>query len=172
MSAIMSHSTLPGLLIRESLVTAEQILGALDATRGTDVTWLEQLLASGVLDENELSERTADVARLQRCEPQQLSAISPDVLDCIPADIAIEHRVIPLGIDGDGYLRVAMVDPTDDSAVEEIGFFAGRPVLREVASATALACALHHYYGARTLLWPRQVQRAVTAPSYAMAAAG
>lgn len=166
----MRHSSLPALLIRNSLVTGTQIIDAIDATSATSTTWLEHLLATGALDENQVSELLAQETRLQRCSPQQLVAASPAAIECIPADIAIEHRAIPVGIDADGYLVVAMVDPTDSAAIEELGFFAGRPVLREVASATALACALHHYYGAPTVLWPRPAQRASTAPTYAMQA--
>lgn len=153
------RNDLKALLIRQLLVTKEQIDWATDATRGSRSTWLEQLLLVGLLDE----ELVCAVASAQACVPRfddrKLGRLPIDVVARLPAEVAIEHRVLPLGLEPEGDMRIAMIDPLDTAALEEVQFFAGRPILREVVRATALAWALHHYHGVRSALWPRVTRR-------------
>ncbi len=71
----------------------------------------------------------------------------PKVISLISSDIASEFRVVPMEIDRDKNLALAMIDPSDTHAVDEIGFFTGLSVFRVVAPPTAIAWALQRYYG-------------------------
>lgn len=150
----MKNARLQSLLVERALVTPDQIEDAIDITQGTGCSWIEHLLLTSMLDEETLARTVADAAWVTRCNPELLTRVSPDILKALPADIAIEHHAVPLAFDGDD-LQIAMLDPTDSLAIEELGFFANRPIVREVAPATAIAWAHHHYYGARSALWPR-----------------
>src|SRR5262245_48310186 len=66
--------------------------------------------------------------------------------------MASEFRVIPLDFDRDGNLLLAMADPADTHAVDEIAFFTGTFVVRAVAGPSAVAWALNHYHGIKTRL--------------------
>jgi hypothetical protein len=168
----MKHSNLSALLVRRGLVDLELILQAAETTKGTSCTWLEYLLLAGVLDEDQLCACLIGNERVQRCDLNELARVPHAVLASVPPDVAIEHRVVPVGVDADGYLRLVMVDPTDAVAVEEVGFFTGRSLLREVANASMVAWALHHYYGGESVLWPRAPQQSpVVGAPYAFDAA-
>ena len=56
------------------------------------------------------------------------------------------HRILPLAEDTDG-LTVVMADPGDDDAVRAIGYFAGKPVVRHVATLTEIENAIERLYG-------------------------
>lgn len=142
-------------MVRREVITPEQLAWAIEAARGSRRTWLEELLLFGVLDECLLCRWVSSELHVPCCNATVLAELRDDVLQMLPADVAVEHRALPLGFEADGDLHVAMIDPCDAVALEELRFFTGRRLVREVAVATAVAWALHRYYGARTALWPR-----------------
>jgi len=151
----MHNDDLQALLVRRALLTPDQVEWAVLTARGTNRTWLEEVLLVGLVDEALLCQCVSSELHVPFCRFDVLSAIGDDVLQLLPAEVAAEHRVLPLSVEPDGDLHVAMVDPSDRTALEEIHFFAGRRLVREVAVATAIAWALHHYHGVATALWPR-----------------
>lgn len=67
------------------------------------------------------------------------------ILDEIPARIARDHRVLPLGYDGE-QLRVAMSEPTDMEAVQLLQFLTGRSLQIEVAAEDTLLSKIDACY--------------------------
>lgn len=153
----MQHHDLHALLVRTGLVTVDQVRHAVAAAHDAGLSSIEHLVLTGVLDDELLARWIAHEAVVPACSLTRLSRVRPEVIALVPGDLAVEHRVVPVALDPDGDLCLAMLDPTDRRAVEEVEFFAGRPLLREVAPATALAWALHFYYGVESAL---QVARA------------
>jgi hypothetical protein len=145
---------LQGLLVRTELVTIEQLRLAEDAVRGTTSTWLEQLLMWRWVDEDAVARLAGNNAGVPPCDLDRLAHLPARVVAQLPRDLAVEHRVVPLAVEPDGDLCLGMVNPCDLVAVQEIEFFLGRRVLREVTPATPLAWALCSYYAASGPLWP------------------
>ena len=71
--------------------------------------------------------------------------IEPAVLDLIPADTARRHRIVPLRRSG-ATLTVAMTDPRNVAALDDVRFRTGCAVEPLVASEAAVAAAIAHYY--------------------------
>jgi hypothetical protein len=155
----MPVENLQALLLRHALVTREQLTWAVEFTRDTDRTWLEQLLLLGTIDEDRFCACVSHDLCLPRCGVERLARLAPEVLLRLPTEVAVEHRVLPLAIEEDGDLHVAMIDPTDSAALEEVSFFAAGRVMREVATPTSIAWALHQYHGVHSALWPRSAAR-------------
>ena len=141
--------------MRREIVARDQMDRAVALERAGEATWLEHLVLENVIDEELVAELLSRESMVPRCAPKMLEHIPQQVIDRVPPEIAFEHRLVPLHLDDDGYLHVAMVDPVDDAAVEEASFFAGNRVMRVVAAASTVAWALHRYYGLRSRLWPR-----------------
>jgi hypothetical protein len=152
----MRTDNLQTLLIRRGILSSDQIGDAVLDSRGSGGTWIEHLVLQGVVDEDGLAGWFSEEIKVPRAALPVLANLVPSVLQHLPREVSVEHRMMPLELDQDGYLHVAMVDPSDDVALMEAGFFAGRPLQRQVASATAIAWALLRYHGAETMLWPRQ----------------
>jgi type II secretion system (T2SS) protein E len=159
----MSNLHLQSALVRRGLVTSTQLSQAVEQTRDTDRSWLEHLLLLGALDEEHLCHCVSSDFKVPRCDPERIAKLPDDVLGLIPPEVVVEHRVLPLWMDRDGDMHVAMLDPTDSVALEEIQFFAGGRIMREVAIATAIAWAIYTYYGARSALWPRHARNKMPA---------
>ncbi|HXK24197.1 MAG TPA: hypothetical protein VMS55_16125 [Myxococcota bacterium] len=105
------------------------------------------LVRMGALDE-ELLVRT--VARQLELPVAWLRGkqVKPEVLSQLPREIALRHRCLPVMIDRKGpeTLLVAIEDPSDTSALDEVAIAAGRPVRVVLASPSELDDALARHY--------------------------
>jgi hypothetical protein len=77
-------------------------------------------------------------------------AISRATRHRLPAELAYEHRVVPLEQDADGDLTVAMADPLDDEACREVEFFAGSRIIRLTVPVTLASGGVFAFYGLET----------------------
>jgi hypothetical protein len=135
------------LLIRAGLITSAQLKDALAQQKKTGATLAEYLVAARVLDEDRLCNFYRERLLVPRVGRAELEKVLPKVISLISSDMASEFRVVPIEVDRDKNLALAMIDPSDTHAVDEIGFFTGLSVFRVVAPPTAIAWALHRYYG-------------------------
>lgn len=71
--------------------------------------------------------------------------VDPGVIRLIPAETAYKYQILPLCRSG-ANLTVAMVDPTDVSAMDDIQSMTGYMVEPVVASETAIMEAIDKYY--------------------------
>jgi type II secretion system (T2SS) protein E len=78
--------------------------------------------------------------------PAELDDIRPDILRLIPVKLAGRHLVIPFRRLG-RVLSVAMVNPADLPAVDEISFLTGLQIAPHVALELRIALALGKHYG-------------------------
>jgi hypothetical protein len=134
------------LLIRAGLITNAQLKDALAQQKKTGAKLAEYLVAARVLDEDRLCNFYRERLLVPRVGRAELEKVLPKVLSLITADMASEFRVVPIEVDRDKNLALAMIDPSDTHAVDEIGFFTQLSVFRVVAPPTAIAWALQRYY--------------------------
>ncbi len=143
------------LLVRSGLVSS----GSLDEARArvSDLggTLGEQLVATGAVADDKLTEFYRQRLLVPQVNPNTLARLPAKVVAVIPGEMAIELRAIPVSLDADNNLTVAMSDPSDRHAVDEIAFFTGAYVVRAVATQMQIAWCLAHYYGHVTHLGQR-----------------
>ena len=108
------------LLLKEGLISREQLQKALDEQRqnGTRVGY--NLVKLGFIQENEL---TRCLARQFKMPAVDLSKFEVDakIVKLVPADLATKHLVLPLKRDG-RTLTVAMADPSNLGVIEDLKF--------------------------------------------------
>ncbi len=75
--------------------------------------------------------------------------IAPEILRLIPGGLAKLHRALPLALTDEG-LMVALVDPLDPRAAEDLRFALGRDVNVVVAPIEQVEERIKRYYGAET----------------------
>jgi len=138
------------ILLREGLVSDEQIAEALEFQREAGGRIGSHLLRMGYLDEAGLL-RALSVQL--NCESVILSNVElpPEVIDLIPANVAIARSVCPFAYDaGENVLKIACEDPTDQDLQNELTFVAGgRKVHLYVAAEMPLRAAIEKHYGKR-----------------------
>jgi hypothetical protein len=159
------------LLVRSGLVTSTALDDARVQVGEQGGTIGEQLVFSGVIADDVLTDFYKSRLLVPQVNPNTLARLPAKVVAVIPSDMAIELRAIPVSLDADNNLTVAMSDPSDSNAVDEISFFSGTYVVRAVATQMQIAWCLAHYYGHVTGLGQRLLQPSGSAPARAVQAA-
>jgi hypothetical protein len=151
------------LLVRSGLVTSSALDDARMRITTEGGTVGEALVAAGAVDDEALTDFYRQRLLVPRVNPNSLARLPMSVVTSIPADLAVELRAIPVGLAGDGTLTVAMSDPSDRHAVDEIASRTGAYVVRAVATQMQIAWCLANYYGHVTALGQRLLQEEPTA---------
>ena len=132
------------LLVREGLITRDQLSTALQEQRENGTRIGYNLVALGYIKETEL---TRMLARQYRMPAVDLSSfeVDPKIARLIPAEMATKHLVLPLKRDG-RTLTVAMVDPTGASVLEDLKFITRCDIFPVIAGEYTLRNAIERYY--------------------------
>jgi len=131
-------------LIKHGLLTEEQLRTAVQERRETGQRLISVLNNLNLISESKL---LAQLSNIYRMEVVDLDYIIPDeaVLQLIPAEKAFHYEVLPIERKG-RYLTVAMPDPTDISAIEDLRFITGMEINPVLASESSIREALDRYY--------------------------
>ncbi len=141
---------MPGALLLRSGVLRPGDLAAAAALRDREGgSFGECLVRLGLVDEDQLAEFYSRRLMITRVPDHRLVGVSKKALALVTADMAAEFRVLPVEIDAEDHLVLAMSDPTDNHAVDEVAFFAGKFVVRVVATESAVRNGIERHYGVR-----------------------
>jgi type IV pilus assembly protein PilB len=135
------------LLIASGAATEAQVAQALEEQRVTRERLGEVLVRRGILPEH-IARCLAQQLRLPFAEAPLEPA--PDALRLVVGALAVRLRVIPLTAT-ERTLSLAMADPLDARAVDDLQFQTGRRVQPAVATPSAIDAALSSAYGASTI---------------------
>ena len=139
-----SSARLGELLVREKLITPMQLRRAMEDQRGSGGRLGHALTKMGYLDENALTSFLAKQYGVPSINLAEFE-IDPEVLKLIPKEVANRHQVIPINRSGNT-LMVAMADPSNIYAIDDLKFVTSFNIDVVVASETAIAEALEKYY--------------------------
>ncbi len=132
------------LLVRENLLTAEQLRHARDECRGRGSRLGSEITKLGYLDENELTDFVAKQYGVPSINLDEFE-IEPSVIELIPEDVASKHTVIPVNRAG-STLILATADPSNIFALDDIKFLTGYNIQPVVAAEDAIRRAVDKYY--------------------------
>src|SRR5262250_2484626 len=132
-------------LLRENLITPQQLKDALDYQRIHGGRLASTLVKLGMLSDEEV---TAVLSRQYGVSSVNLDLFEVDqaAVGLVPKETAERYSVLPLSRVG-ATLTLAMVDPTNVFAVDDIKFMTGLSVEPVVVSEGALTSAIGRYYG-------------------------
>jgi type IV pilus assembly protein PilB len=134
------------ILVKESLITQEQLQKALDFQRANGGKLGSCLTKMGFITDDDIT----GVLSRQYGVPSinlRFYEIDPIIIKLIPQDTAQRYQVIPLSRVG-SVLTIAMTDPTNVFAMDDIKFMTGFNVEPVVASESAIGDAISRFYGA------------------------
>jgi type IV pilus assembly protein PilB len=133
------------LLVKGKLITSEQLQEALEYQRVNGGRLGSSLVKLGVMNEEEI---TTVLSRQYGIPSINLAYFEVDssVIKLIPMETALKYQVLPLSRVGSS-LTLAMVDPTNVFAMDDIKFMTGFNIEPVVASESAVAEAITKHYG-------------------------
>ena len=141
----MAARKLGELLLEQGLVTQGQLGDALQAQMIFGGRLGTNLVELGYLSEGQLATFLSTQLGLPSVSAAEIDAVSAETLRSVSAEVASRYHVFPLAVSG-RRLRLAMVDPTDLAAVDEIGFRTGCTILPAVAPEILVVYALEKHY--------------------------
>ncbi|HEX8161315.1 MAG TPA: type IV-A pilus assembly ATPase PilB [Pyrinomonadaceae bacterium] len=132
------------ILVRENLLTPQQLREALDYQREHGGRLGFNLVKLGLVSDDMV---TAVLSRQYGVPSVNLDLfeVDPAVLRLIPREVAEKYSVLPLSRVG-ATLTLAMVDPTNVFAMDDIKFMTGLNIEPVVVSEAGVQEAIDHYY--------------------------
>jgi general secretion pathway protein E len=134
------------ILIREGLITRDQLQRGLVRQRETGKRLGETLVELGYLSEEELLNALARQFALPQLSLSSISLSPLPIRDRLSPKYLREHRVLPIEIK-DGVLTVAMTDPTDPYTVDDLRMSTGYAVSICLAKEREILEAIDQFYG-------------------------
>jgi type IV pilus assembly protein PilB len=133
------------LLTRSGKINQTQLNEALALQKEQGGRLGTNLVKLGYLTEKELVDSLAQHFRVPSIDLSGME-IDEAVIKIIPADIARKYTILPVSKSG-ATVTVAMIDPTNVFAMDDVKFMTGYRVEPVVASETAIRVSIDRYYG-------------------------
>jgi type IV pilus assembly protein PilB len=136
------------ILVRENLVTPQQLREALDYQRASGGRLGSNLVKLGMISDDVI---TAVLSR-QYGVPSinlDLFSIEEEVIKLISQEVALKYTILPISKVG-ATLTLAMADPTNVFAMDDIKFMTGLNVEPVIASEASIQMAIGKYYSGST----------------------
>jgi len=143
------------LLTKASLISQDQLKDALKVQKESGSKLGETLIKLGFVSEEDITE----------CLSQQFGVpsinlahfeIDSTVIKLIPAEVARKYNILPVNKTG-ATITIAMADPTNVFAMDDIKFMTGYNVEPVVASELGIKAAIDNYYGTTSSLELKKV---------------
>jgi len=132
-------------LVGKGKITEEQLQQALHDKAFFGERLGNSLIKLGFIDEDTLGDYLAEQSRTRYAAARRLERVPPEVIAAVPARIAAKYCIVPIGIES-RRIHLAMRDPKDLIALDEIAFLTGLPIEPYVATEFRLIRAIEQYY--------------------------
>ncbi len=136
------------LLIDAGVITVEQLTEALKKQKELGLRLGDTLIQMKLTNEAEILEALHrqmgfPIAHIREAK------LGPEVIALVPEKIVRKHNVLPFEVDADNpnILRVAMADPLDFIAIDDLSIFTNMQVEPMVASMEDIHFGIERYYG-------------------------
>ncbi len=135
------------ILIKEDVINLDQLKTAIQEQRETGKRLGETLLNLGYIDEHQLVAYLSKQYGVPAINLDQFE-ISLDILKSVSRETAIKHKLIPISKSG-STLVVAMSDPSNIFAVDDLKFATGNNIEVVVTSERSIRNAIERFYGSQ-----------------------
>jgi type IV pilus assembly protein PilB len=132
------------LLVREKLISLQQLRQAQDEQKNTGQNLGYTLAKLGYISDEEITSFLSTQYRLPAIDLDEFE-VDAEVIRLVSREVCEKHKILPVSRSGSS-LIVAMADPTNLHAIDDIKFLTGYNVEPVVASETAIHGAIERYY--------------------------
>jgi type IV pilus assembly protein PilB len=138
------------ILIEKGLITQEILDQALTIQRQTGKKLGQVLVDEQYITENDLADAISERVGVPKLSLQNL-VIDPELLRLVGFELAKRHQVVPVFRIGNT-LTIAMVDPLDVVAIDEIRLLTKQRINRTVATQSDVMTAVEEHYSVKESL--------------------
>ena len=145
MTTQLQAKLLGELLCEKSFLDDEQLQKALAEQKGTQQRLGQILLEMGQITQVQLNEALALQAGIERIDLANIS-VNPQTIALIPAELVSKYNLLPLWQEN-GKLGVAMANPFDTQAVEDLRMITGLSIRRYFGHPMQMEQVVIKFYG-------------------------
>jgi type IV pilus assembly protein PilB len=139
-----SSNRLGELLVREKLISLQQLRQAQEEQRRSGQNLGYTLSKLGYISDDDITSFLSSQYRLPAIDLDSYE-VDAEVIRMVSREVCEKHKILPVSRSGSS-LIVAMADPTNLHAIDDIKFLTGYNVEPVVASETAIHQAIERYY--------------------------
>jgi type IV pilus assembly protein PilB len=132
------------LLVRENLISVQQLRKAQEDQQKNGTRISTALIKVGAIEESKLTDFLSKQYGVPAINLKEFD-VDPEIIKLVPKDVAQKHLVIPVNRAGSS-LIVAMCDPSNIYAVDDLKFLTGYNIEPVVTSEPALREAIEKHY--------------------------
>jgi type IV pilus assembly protein PilB len=132
------------LLVRENLITVQALRKAQEESQKSGARIGTALIKTGAIEESKLTDFLSKQYGVPAINLKDFD-IDPEIIKLVPKEVAEKHLVIPVNRAGPS-LIVAMCDPSNIYAVDDLKFLTGYNIESVVASEVSIREAIDRYY--------------------------
>ncbi|MEM9586522.1 MAG: GspE/PulE family protein [Planctomycetota bacterium] len=143
MSNTLSDFT--GLLIKQGVISNEQLAEADQISRDTDTDVGEVLVKMEYASPEDVAKALAEFHKIDYVDLREVR-IPEAVIELVPESVARENVVMPYR-DEDGALQILIADPFDLETIEKLRFILNRKIETALAPRESILGAINNYYG-------------------------
>lgn len=134
------------ILQEQGLINEEQVRQAISLQQRSQKRLGEILVDLGFVSEHEIADALARQSGFNRVHLEQV-AVPREVLELVPRELLERYDVFPVALDGD-LLLLAMADPSDVIAQDDVRAASGRIIVPVVASIGEIRRAIGRHFAA------------------------
>jgi len=143
----MEQTLLGEILLKSGVLTEEHLDKALEHAKRSEARLGDALLHLGYVSDNELAKALAQQLGLKFVDLSK-SPPDPDLAKIVPRDVAEEYGMVPLA-HKDGVVTVAMAEPPDLYAVDNLRFILNCEISFVLAGKDTVRDAISSLYGTK-----------------------
>jgi type IV pilus assembly protein PilB len=132
------------ILVRESIISVDQLRQAQSDQKSSGKRLAYSLAKLGILGEKELTDFLSKQYGVPSISLSEFE-IDPEVIQLVPKEVALKHTVLPVQRAG-STLIVAMSDPSNIYAIDDLKFLTGLKIEPVVTTDAAIEEAIVRYY--------------------------
>ncbi len=140
----MTKKKIGDILVEKKLITTDQLYACLDEQRISGKRLGEILVDKGYITEDQLIDTVSERLSIPKISLPQM-VIDPTVVQLVDVETARRYTLIPIFEIGNT-LTLAMADPLNIIAVDEIKYLTGKNIKRAIATSSEIKEAIDQYY--------------------------
>ncbi len=150
MATPVKRTSLEEIVLKRGLLSPAQLAECLQQAQSTNQPLRSLLLQEGLVEEEPLAQAIAEQFGLP-FEPLHEFRVDPEFFSTIPVEWMHRQPFAPVS-DQDGFLTIAVVDPQDLRAIDELELLLGRDIRLVVSTKTAIEAGLAASEGNKQVL--------------------
>lgn len=134
-------------LVNSGVITIDDLEKGLEKQKGTGRKLGEVLVDEGIVTEENIARALSDQLHYDMVELQNVE-IEEEILKLVPVNVLTKYKILPFEYSQDNLmLRVAMADPMDMVALDDINIITNMQVEPVVTTTRSVMLAIDKYYG-------------------------